>query len=500
MNQQLMSILETLIEFKRTNKKQFFKPYDFQLEFCNAGKHFKQRAFCAGNRVGKTEVGAYEMSCHLTGDYPEWWDGYRVTDSGHEFIAVGITLPSTQKILQHKLFGTNDVRDELNIGTGFIPKDSIVFDPMEKDGGRIVSCSIRHVDGGTNKLYFFSAADEKKIMGMTLKGVWIDESDKTQCGKLYSQCVTRTLTTNGFVMQTFTPENGVDDVVKKFMDANAEDSDRLYLKMASMYDAHVNNGGHITDDMIDEVKAAAPEFEWECRIHGIPSAGSGAVFPLRDSEIISYDIEPQPHWNITCAFDIGKVVDPTVISFVATDDEGITHLIEQIYLQGSIYDKDAKAIAEAIKASKYPHVLTVSPHDGGLNSASPESVAKKMIEYGINVYSLPFRNPQDTQLSSKPVTQQSGQSVRRIETGLQEMRTRFKEGTFKISRECTHWFKEKQTYFYLEKGEPVDKNNHCIDSSRYAFMSHIGNVHCTVQEATTGTSGSWKLLQPRLRA
>ncbi len=32
----------------------------------------------AANRVGKTEgAGGYEMTCHLTGRYPHWWEGRR---------------------------------------------------------------------------------------------------------------------------------------------------------------------------------------------------------------------------------------------------------------------------------------------------------------------------------------------------------------------------------------------------------------------------------------
>ena len=39
------------------------------------------RCFLAANRVGKTEgVGGYELTCHLTGEYPDWWEGRTFDD------------------------------------------------------------------------------------------------------------------------------------------------------------------------------------------------------------------------------------------------------------------------------------------------------------------------------------------------------------------------------------------------------------------------------------
>ncbi|MCS5737512.1 hypothetical protein, partial [Herbiconiux daphne] len=91
-----------------------------------------------------------------------------------------------------------------------------------------------------------------------------------------------------------------------------------------------------------------------------------------------------------------------------------------------------------------------------------------------------------------------GLSVRSIETGLQEMRTRLKDGSLKICSGNTEWFREKQTYFYEDKGKPVDRDNHCIDSSRYAVLSMVGGKCTTVAEAITGDDDGWKRLQPRL--
>ena len=50
--------------------------YPKQISYFKAGAKHRERLFLAANRVGKTEgVGAYECTCHLTGIYPEWWEG-----------------------------------------------------------------------------------------------------------------------------------------------------------------------------------------------------------------------------------------------------------------------------------------------------------------------------------------------------------------------------------------------------------------------------------------
>ena len=46
-----------------------------------------ERGFIAGNRTGKTVAGGYEVSCHLTGQYPSWWPGRRFARLVAAFIA-----------------------------------------------------------------------------------------------------------------------------------------------------------------------------------------------------------------------------------------------------------------------------------------------------------------------------------------------------------------------------------------------------------------------------
>ena len=51
--------------------------YPQHLAFFRGGATYKERLFGAGNRAGKTTSGAYELTLHLTGNYPVWWEGKR---------------------------------------------------------------------------------------------------------------------------------------------------------------------------------------------------------------------------------------------------------------------------------------------------------------------------------------------------------------------------------------------------------------------------------------
>lgn len=84
--QQLLTLVRQLEELNRQGgtSKWFEDPYPIDSlpkhkKFFEAGKDYPERLFMGGNRVGKTLVGAYELTCHLTGNYPFWWAG-RVFD------------------------------------------------------------------------------------------------------------------------------------------------------------------------------------------------------------------------------------------------------------------------------------------------------------------------------------------------------------------------------------------------------------------------------------
>jgi hypothetical protein len=119
----LVTRLETMkAQRAAENKLAHYRPYPKQAAFHEAGAKHRERLLMCANRFGKTMCGAAELAFHLTGDYPEWWNGKRF-DQPVRAWAAGVTGKSTRDVLQEKLIGPPFRESEW--GTGMIPKAAI---------------------------------------------------------------------------------------------------------------------------------------------------------------------------------------------------------------------------------------------------------------------------------------------------------------------------------------------------------------------------------------
>lgn len=186
--------------------------YPKHLKFFEAGAIHCERAFIAGNRCGKTIAGAYEMTCHLTGIYPKWWKGRRF-DNAISAWAAGVTNDTVRDVVQAELVGK-----AIDIGTGMIPKHLIIGKPIMKAGvaQSIDKIYIQHISGGISELGFKAYLQEaESFMGTAKDVIWLDE-EPTKFN-IYSECLTRIMTTKGILYLTYTPLHGLSDVVLSFL-------------------------------------------------------------------------------------------------------------------------------------------------------------------------------------------------------------------------------------------------------------------------------------------
>jgi len=182
------------------------------MAFFAAGALHRERCILAANRIGKTEgIGGYELTLHLTGRYPDWWEGRRF-EYPISCIAAGNTGKTTRDIIQGKLLGP--ITD---IGTGIIPRayiERLTPKPGVQDAYELAY--IKHISGRSSTLNLKSY-DQRRIAfeGNEQDVVWLDEEPPLD---IYTECVIRTMTTNGLIMCTFTPLEGMSDVVMLYLE------------------------------------------------------------------------------------------------------------------------------------------------------------------------------------------------------------------------------------------------------------------------------------------
>jgi phage terminase large subunit-like protein len=191
--------------------------YPRHLEFFEAGKSYREVCFMAANRVGKTLAGAYQVACHLTGMYPDWWPGRRF-DRPVRFWAAGKTNETTRDIVQSALLGDiegSGATKRLS-GTGLVLGEKLGR-PTWKQGvpDLVDSIPVKHVSGRNSILGFKSYQQGRgSFEGTAQHGIWLDEEPPMD---VYGECLMRTATTGGVVLMTFTPLEGMSETVLQFM-------------------------------------------------------------------------------------------------------------------------------------------------------------------------------------------------------------------------------------------------------------------------------------------
>lgn len=218
------SILGGLVEPGQTLHAR--RKYAKHMDFFRLGAKYRERCFMAANRVGKTlSGGGYELSAHLTGDYPDWWEGRRFEYPIAAW-AAGVTYATTRDILQLTLLGKTVLGRRKTVdGRGIIPGERL--GPMSWNrhvDDLINEISVQHVHGGYSTLQFKSYQGTREVFQGTGKHVVL--LDEEPPADIYAEALMRIATLDGLMMLTFTPLKGMSEVVQSFLSPEEEKKKR----------------------------------------------------------------------------------------------------------------------------------------------------------------------------------------------------------------------------------------------------------------------------------
>lgn len=216
--QELAKLLAEKQRRNDRNRLARYSPYTKQREFHAAGAIHRERLFMAGNQLGKTIAGGAEWAYHLTGRYPDWWQG-KTFDGPVQMWASGVTGESTRDNPQRVLVGPPAVKEAW--GTGMVPADALIDTTPGRGTPNLLDHIVVRWGGGGDvqpgeSVLSFKSYEQgrEKWQGPTLHGVWFDEEPPLD---IYTEGLTRTNATGGITQVTFTPLQGMSEVVMLFL-------------------------------------------------------------------------------------------------------------------------------------------------------------------------------------------------------------------------------------------------------------------------------------------
>lgn len=445
---EICAILDEKYRRKTENKLRDYRAYAKQAEFHANGNAFRERLLMAGNQLGKTWCAGFETAMHLTGRYPDWWQG-RVFNKSVMGWAAGVTSEVTRDSVQRVLAGRIN-----SIGTGAIPRDAIKDKSMKRGVADAIDTLVIRWGGGGDiqadeSLLGFKSYDQgrEKFQAETLDFVWLDEEPDAD---IYTEALTRTNATGGMVYMTFTPLKGMTTTVKRFI---VDKIDGSCVTSMTIDDAE-----HYTPEQRKAIIDSYPAHEREARTKGIPTLGSGRIFPIPDEMIECDPIEIPKHWVQICGIDFGWDHPSAAVKLAWDRDNDV------IYVTAAHRQKEQTPLLFAATVKPWGDWLPWAwPHDGlQHDKGSGQALADQYAAQGLKM--LP-----DKATHPPADNEPEGSGGNGVEAGIMDLLDMMQTGRFKVFKHLTDWFDEFRMY-HRKDGKIVKMDDDLLSATRYANM------------------------------
>jgi hypothetical protein len=270
------------------------------------------------------------------------------------------------------------------------------------------------------------------------------------------------MTTNGIILNTFTPLKGLTAHVVRFSEkadylAGAEkligvvaeggeedDSQDARLKDIKSHKAIIQAGWDHAPWLSDEKKAqmlddTEPHLR-EARRSGKPSMGSGNVYPIAIESILCEPFRIPDYFKHLYAMDVGW--NRTACLWAAIDPQSDTvYIIDEYY----VGEAPPAIHAAAIRARGTWKQGVIDPASRGRTQTDGQQLIKHYKDLGLHIY--PANNE--------------------VDAGLQAVWQRMTTGNLKVFNTLQNFAKEFVLYRRDLKGKIVKENDHLMDCLRY---------------------------------
>lgn len=449
--------IDDLIEAQEQKERinfSFYNPHPKHLQFHNLGLHAKDRLFLAANRIGKTMACSLEVCMHATGIYPDWWLGYRYNKPVNIWVG-GITEKEID-ILQRRYFD-GDIGE-----LPWIHPSLVLYRNKTKHQYQIM-----HESGAMSLITFKTYQQGRATwQGEKLDVCHLDEEPPLD---IYTEASMRLMSTSpghyGMMLisatclyytkfvQSFTEE--VVSVEKTEEGKTIIEQQQLQRKEADIKNGRVfvmagwEDAPHISSEERQSFISKVPPHEIEARSKGVPSVGSGMVYPISEQIITCEPFEIPDHWARVFGMDFGWK-DPTALLFAAHDrDNDVLYL----YSEYAVSERTPQQHSYDLMNRGTDWIPGVYDPAGKIsNQKDGSKLVDLYIEAGMTL--SPANNSR--------------------EKGVQTTLQRMQNGKIKIFKSLTKLLSEYRMYARDEEGLIKDGNDHLLDCLRYIVMSGLG--------------------------
>ena len=434
--------------------------YRHHLEIFRATRDYDEVLAQAGNRSGKTELGAYMTAVMLTGLYPDWWEGRRF-DRPVKVWSCGKTNEKLVDVNMEKLFGgaTKTLgRANRLLGTGMIPSSHIIHESarwVSQYPGLLKQVHVRYRDSDSEFSVIALKGYESgrgSFEGTSQELIHCDEEPPLD---VYSECTARLTTVNGVCLLTFTPLEGYSDVVNLFMPT----------EMRGLEDVP-----HSTPEQIRKLMQRTPPHLREARLRGEPVAGEGRIYQIALERLTVPPFSIPPQWPRGYAIDPGLrfaaifgALDPASDILYLYSEYKEPHLTNEVHAQ-VIRGRGGKWMRGTIDPS-------------ATKDRSPKDMITTAEQLGAAGLTL--------SLAENPVR-----------AGINTVEDRMMTGRLKVFETLVKWKAEYGRYIQKDGKIPNGQEDHLMDATRYLVVSGIPLFRCKPGSPMPGWAGGGDEGQP----
>ena len=235
----------------------------------------------------------------------------------------------------------------------------------------------------------------------------------------------------------------------------------------------IDDVDHYTAEDKARIIASYPAHEREARAKGIPTMGSGRIFPVPEERIKTDPIAIPKHWARINGVDFGYDHPFAAVSVAWDRDPDI------VYVTTAYREREATPVLHAASIKPWGAWIPCAwPHDGFQHDKGSGLGLKTQYE------------AQGLKMLHEHATHADGGNG--VEAGLMEMLDRMNTGRLKVFSNLANWFEEFRLY-HRKEGKIVKERDDLMSATRYAIMMlRFAETEKTWDfNAGGGGNGSW---------